>query len=173
MQTRLTLFVAILLISIAAACDAAPDSAGDDSGQTTTLEKAEVVRVVDSDTIIVVLAGQEERLRYIGIDAPESVTPDQPVECFGPEAHDANAGFVDDRTVFLEADVENRDRFGRLLRYVYISEADGNLLMVNEALVAGGFAEARTYPPNELHQDELAAAEDRAFDAAAGLWGAC
>ncbi|MGH9174455.1 MAG: thermonuclease family protein, partial [Vicinamibacterales bacterium] len=79
-----------------------------------------VVRVVDGDTIIVAIDGVEERLRYIGIDAPESVRPETPVECFGREASAENARLVEGKRVELEADISNRDRFGRLLRYVYV-----------------------------------------------------
>ena len=129
--------------------------------------------MVDGDTIIVLLNGREERLRYIGIDAPESVDPDRPTQCYGPEASEENARLVSDETVHLEADVEERDRFGRLLRYVYVSGPDGDLMMVNEALVASGFAEAGWFPPNLRYNDELFAAEESAQAAGAGLWGDC
>lgn len=133
----------------------------------------DVIRVVDGDTVIVRLDGREERLRYIGIDAPESVTPDQPVQCFGPEATDENKRLVAGKTVFLESDLENRDRFGRLLRYVYVSGTDGDLLMVNRHLVERGFAEAGSFPPNVRYQDDLFTAERHARQNRLGLWSAC
>ena len=131
------------------------------------------MRVVDGDTIVVRLDGREERLRYIGIDAPESVTPDQPVQCFGTEASDENRRLVAGQTVYLEADREDRDRFGRLLRYVYVEEPGGDLLMVNRLLVENGFAEAGSFPPNNRYSDELFDAERLAQAGGLGLWSAC
>lgn len=175
MQARLRgLLAALLALTVAVACDAGSSSTADDPGSTgQSLEQAEVVRVVDGDTIIVLLDGREERLRYIGIDAPESVTPEQPVECFGPEAGEANERLVGGNTVYLETDIEGRDRFNRLLRYVYVEEPDGSLTMVNLRLVASGFAEAGFYPPNERYSDDLFDAERQAAAEGLGLWGAC
>ena len=175
MQARLTRLLAVLVVLATASACEAELATSDDAAETAGLRLAEagVVRVVDGDTIIVALNGREERLRYIGIDAPESVTPDQPVECFGVDAGDENERLVAGRTVYLEADVEDRDRFGRLLRYVYVVEVDGSLTMVNELLVEGGFAEAGSYSPNERHEDELRAAERRARSSGVGLWGWC
>ncbi|HEY8504395.1 MAG TPA: thermonuclease family protein [Gemmataceae bacterium] len=172
MQARLSRAAALLLLTacwFVAGCELEEGARGTGS----SLERAEVVRVVDGDTIIVRLRGREERLRYIGIDAPESVTPDAPVECFGPEASDENRRLVEGKTVYLEADVEGRDRFGRLLRYVYLSEDGDEDDFVNLLLVAGGYAEAGNYPPNERHSDTLFAAEREARQAGRGLWGAC
>lgn len=136
-------------------------------------ERAEVVRVVDGDTVIVELDGQEERLRYIGIDAPESVQPEQPVECFGPEAADANAELVDGETVFLVQDVTDRDRFGRLLRYVYVDGDAEDGTLVNLELVREGFAESISYEPDVSRQDDLDQAERDARDEGLGMWGGC
>ena len=80
----------------------------------------QVVRVVDGDTIIVRLGGQDRRLRYIGMDTPETKKPDTPVQWMGPEASAANAALVEGRMVVLEKDVSETDRFGRLLRYVWL-----------------------------------------------------
>ncbi len=183
MQARsIALALIVVAAGLLAACDiettveptltsARPEAAESDSGK--PLEQAEVVRVVDGDTIIVLLDGREERLRYIGIDAPESVTPDRPVECFGNDASAENARLVDGEVVYLERDVEERDQFGRLLRYVYVTGPDGDLVMVNLQLVAQGYAEAGFYPPNELHSGEMFEAERNAQNSALGLWGAC
>lgn len=135
------------------------------------VERARVVRVVDGDTIIVALAGRQERVRYIGLDAPESVRPDSPVEPFGVEASAANASLVGGRTVLLERDVSDRDQFGRLLRYVWL-ETPGGHLFVNFDLVARGFATAVTFPPDVRHVDLLRAAEREARARALGLWSA-
>ena len=97
----------------------------------------EVVRVVDGDTIRVRVGGREERVRYIGIDTPESARAGMGVECFARRAAAENARLVDGRRVRLEPDAEARDRYGRLLAYVFRVE-DGR--MVNESLVRGGYA---------------------------------
>lgn len=137
------------------------------------LQSATVHRVVDGDTIIVIIAGREERLRYIGIDTPESVQPNTPVECFGHEASQANADLVEGRTVYLERDISDRDRFGRLLRYVYVDGPTGDLLFVNLELVAQGYAHAVTFPPDVRHVAALRAAERAARETERGLWAEC
>jgi micrococcal nuclease len=129
---------------------------------------ARVLRVVDGDTIIVRLNGREERLRYIGINTPESVTPDQPVECFGREASEANKKLVAGKTVRLERDVSDRDRFGRLLRYVYVGDT-----FVNGEMVRQGYANAITIQPDVRENDRLRALEREARDAGRGLWSRC
>ncbi len=132
---------------------------------------AEVVRIVDGDTIVVRLGGQEEKVRLIGINTPESVDPRKPVECFGKEAGRHLAELVPEGTaVQLVRDVEERDRYERLLAYIYRA-SDG--LFVNLAQVADGFAEPATYPPNVAHVDEFATAARSARDRNLGLWAAC
>jgi micrococcal nuclease len=133
--------------------------------------RARVLRVVDGDTIIVRIPGppaRRERVRYIGIDAPESVTPGRPVECYGPASAAANRRLVGGRTVSLSTDVERRDRFGRVLAYVRV---DGRL--VNAELVRGGFATALEIAPNLRQAARLRALEREARRARRGLWGAC
>jgi micrococcal nuclease len=133
--------------------------------------RAEVVRVVDGDTIVVRIAGADERVRLIGIDTPESVDPRSPVDCFGPEASRATADLLPPGTpVRLVRDVEARDRFDRLLAYVYKVD-DGSF--VNLTLAATGYADVATFPPNVAHTDELVAAVAEARAAGRGLWGAC
>src|SRR5215203_1623581 len=111
-------------------------------------ETVRVVRVVDGDTIRVALPSGEEPVRYIGIDTPESVKPGAPVECFAKDAARENRRLVGGRQVRLVPDVERRDRFGRLLAYVYRAE-DGRF--VNAALLRDGFAQPLTIPPNVRH----------------------
>jgi micrococcal nuclease len=133
--------------------------------------RARVLRVVDGDTILVRIPGppaRRERVRYIGIDAPESVTPERPVECYGPASAAANRRLVGGRTVTLSTDAERRDRFGRLLAYVRV---DGRF--VNAELVRGGFATALEIAPNLRHAARLRALEREARRAGRGLWGAC
>lgn len=125
-----------------------------------------VAHAVDGDTIK--LEGGET-VRYLGIDTPETVDPRKPVACFGPEASHANHTLVDGKRVRLVADVEDRDKYHRMLRYVYL--ADGTF--VNLALARDGFAAAYTYPPNVAHAEEIRAAAREARIAKRGLWGTC
>ena len=133
-------------------------------------ETARVVRVVDGDTLVIDRGRGDERLRYIGVDAPESVKPDTPVEFMGHEASAANAALVAGRDLVLERDVSDTDQYGRLLRFAWLHEGDA-WRMVNLELVRAGFAQAVTYPPDVRWTDELRAAERAARDAGAGLWG--
>lgn len=133
-------------------------------------EAAMVVRVVDGDTIVIDRGRGAERLRYIGIDTPETVDPSRPVEWMGKEASAANRALVEGREVVLEFDVSEVDRYGRLLRYVWIQ--DGNVwTMVNLALVGAGFAQVVTYPPDVKYVDAYLAAQRTARDQGRGLWG--
>lgn len=127
-------------------------------------EQAVVARVVDGDTIVL---ADGRKVRYIGIDTPETKHPSKPVGCFGQEATDFNKELVDGKTVRLEKDVSETDRYGRLLRYVYTDE-----IMVNEKLVRDGFARASTYPPDVKHQTLLQEAQTQARTEKRGLWGA-
>jgi micrococcal nuclease len=130
--------------------------------------RAEVVRVIDGDTIEVSIGGRSDDVRYIGIDTPETVKPGTPVQCFGPRAHDFNEQLVDGREVRLVFDRERRDVYGRLLAYVYSDDH-----FVNAELVRRGYARTLTIPPNDSHAGlfhRLAAAAGRA---GRGLWGAC
>lgn len=129
--------------------------------------EATVTRVIDGDTIEVELDGQIYRVRYIGIDTPETVDPQQPVQCFGREAAERNRQLVAGRAVGLEKDVSETDRYGRLLRYVWV---DGE--MVNAVLVQEGYAMASTYPPDVKYADLFASLQAQAREASRGLWGA-
>jgi micrococcal nuclease len=144
------------------------DGSSSDAGRDDA--RARVVRIVDGDTIVVRLDGRQERLRYIGIDTPESVAPDQPVECFGRAAAEENRRLVEGRTVTLDFDVEERDRFGRLLAYVRRA-SDG--LLVNAELVRRGYATTLTIPPNVRYAGRFAALQREARRAGLGLWGSC
>ena len=133
-------------------------------------ETARVVRVVDGDTIVVTQGGREDRVRYIGVDTPESVKPGTPVQCFGHQASDANDRLVAGRAVRLVEGAEPRDRYGRLLAYVY-RVSDG--VFVNASLVRRGFARTLTIPPNDRFAHRFAALEDEARAARRGLWARC
>jgi micrococcal nuclease len=133
---------------------------------------ARVERVIDGDTIVVRVDGREEHVRYIGMDTPETVKPNTPVQCYGPAAHDLNARLLGagGTAVTLRFDRELRDRYGRLLAYVY-RDSDG--LLVNAQLVRDGAARTLTIAPNTAHAAELAQLQSSARTAARGLWGAC
>lgn len=133
--------------------------------------EASVVRVVDGDTIVVRTAGgREERVRYIGIDTPESVRPGTPVQCFAHRASAENQRLVEGRRVLLVADAEARDRYGRLLAYVY-RRPDG--LFVNAELVRDGFARTLEIRPNVRFAGRFAALARAAREAGRGLWSRC
>ncbi len=132
---------------------------------------ATVLDVTDGDTITADIGGRTETVRLIGIDTPETVDPRKPVQCFGEAASARTKELLPVGTpVRIERDVEARDRYGRLLGYVSRSE-DG--LFVNLALVADGFAQILSIPPNITHAEEFRAAESAARSSGAGLWSAC
>jgi micrococcal nuclease len=128
---------------------------------------AQVRRVVDGDTILLTSG---ERVRLIGIDTPESVKPGTPVQCFARRASAFTHALLDGAAVRLVPGAERRDRYGRLLAYVYRAR-DG--LFVNAALVRGGYARTLTIAPNTRHAAEFAALASDARHAGKGLWGAC
>lgn len=125
---------------------------------------------MDGDTIVVHVGDQDRRLRYIGMDTPETVQPGTPVQWFGPEASQANRALVEGRTVVLEKDVSETDRFGRLLRYVWLVDGD-RWTLVDLELVSRGFAQVETDPPDVRYADRFVAAQRVARDAGIGLWG--
>ena len=130
------------------------------------LTTALVIRVVDGDTIEVESEGRTAKLRYIGIDTPETVDPRRPVGCFGKEASERNRQLVEGQTIGLEKDVSDADEFGRLLRYVWLGDR-----MVNATLVEEGFALAATYPPDVRYAETFASLQVQAREAGRGLWG--
>ncbi|MDQ2630061.1 MAG: thermonuclease family protein [Actinomycetota bacterium] len=129
---------------------------------------AYVTRVVDGDTIEVRLGGQEEDVRYIGVDTPETVKPGAPVDCFGPQASSFNHRLVERKRVRLVFGAERRDRYGRLLAYVYLGDR-----FVNAELIRRGLARTLTIPPNDRFAGRLKRLEIAAARAGRGLWGAC
>lgn len=177
-RTRAVLALALALAALLAlaAC-----GGGDDPPATTSLRSpaelpagldGRVVSVTDGDTIRVELAsGAVERVRLTGIDTPETKDPRTVVECFGKEASAHTLALLPPGTaVRLERDVELRDRYGRLLAYVWrVSDR----LFVNEELVAGGWAVPYRYPPNVKYADEISRLGAEARRRNLGLWGKC
>jgi micrococcal nuclease len=124
-----------------------------------------VVRVVDGDTIHVRLGDRVEKVRYIGVNTPEVHHPRKGEEPGGREAMAVNRTLVDGRRVRLETDVQARDRYGRLLAYVWVGE-----VMINAELVRRGYAQVMTIPPNVRHQALFVKLQRAARDAERGLW---
>ena len=171
-RTRLVLLVAALVIVILARVgydwlvreDSAPLTAG----------PCEVVRVVDGDTIIVRQQSQppdpprvrEARVRLLGIDTPETVKPNSPVEPWGPEATEFTKRLTAEGNVRLELDKRRIDRYGRSLAYVYVGDR-----LLNEELVRAGLARVSVYPGDSATiERRLRAAEAEAREAERGIW---
>jgi micrococcal nuclease len=130
--------------------------------------RAYVARVVDGDTIEAQIGDRLEDVRYTGVDTPETVKPDTPVQCFGPQASSFNHRLVENRQVRLVFGVERRDIYGRLLAYVYLGHR-----FVNAILVRRGFARSLTIPPNDRFAPLFRRLELGAARAGRGLWGEC
>lgn len=146
MSGRTWLLAIILLSLLVCGCQSPPTT-------------AKVIKVIDGDTITI---EGGYRVRYIGIDTPE-IHPE--LEAFGLEAWQANLALVGDKTVHLERDVSETDKYGRLLRYVYVDDT-----FVNAELVRAGLARAEAYPPDTKYQDYLERLEQEARQAGRGLW---
>lgn len=163
----LLLLAALAAAALIAPCDERESTRGLEGGAAEL--EAEVIDVVDGDTIDVRLAdGSEETVRYIGVDTPESVAPDEPVECYSHRASEFNRALVLGRTVRLRFDAERRDTYGRLLAYVYRGRR-----LVNATLLRRGLARPLTIAPN----DSMAPLFERLARVAGrtgrGLWSAC
>jgi micrococcal nuclease len=130
---------------------------------------ATVVETIDGDTIDVRLAdGRIERVRILGADTPETKDKRKPVQCFGPEASAYTHTRLSGRRVSLETDVEERDKYGRLLTYVYVDGA-----RYDDELLRLGYARLLIIPPNGEYARSMLEAEMSARAAHRGLWGAC
>ncbi|MEA2149320.1 MAG: micrococcal nuclease [Solirubrobacteraceae bacterium] len=165
--------IAILLV-LAAGAGAGSSSLGGllggDGGSAGAAGEGRVVEVVDGDTIHVLLGGRREKVRYIGVDTPETRHPAKGVQCFGHRASELNARLVGGERVRLVRDVEERDRYGRLLAYVY-RVRDG--LFVNAELARLGYARPLTIAPDMRHAAQFEMLARDARDEGRGLWSAC
>jgi micrococcal nuclease len=156
----------LILLAALTACSALPPSLAPPSETPTRAastppgDEVAVIRVVDGDTIVVAIGGPKgTKVRLIGIDTPERG------ECFFTAATERMRRLVEGRTVKLVRDVSETDRYGRLLRYVYVGGE-----FVNATMVAGGFAAAATYPPDVAHALEFVALARHARLRGLGLW---
>lgn len=132
----------------------------------------QVISVIDGDTIKIIYEGREESVRLIGIDAPETRHPSRPVQCFGRESSDKLKELLGGKAVYIEFDPSQggRDRFGRLLVYVYRTEDN---LFINEFMIKKGYVHEYTYNLPYKYQSEFKLAESYARMNELGLWGSC
>lgn len=142
-----------------------------------SLHQGTVVRVVDGDTIKVRLGDKQETVRLIGVDTPETVQPNHPVEPYGKEASAFTKSQLNGQTVFIEKDVQERDRYGRLLAYVWtappgeVSDKEIREKLFNAQLLLGGYAQILTVPPDVKYVDFFTAYQKEARNGKKGLWG--
>ena len=164
MRARLFALAVVVAVSATGGCGRSEAAGPRDQGR--------VTKVTDGDTLRVEMnAGGEEKVRLIGIDTPEVHGQGGLRECFGKEASAELARLLPiGTTVRIVIDAEPRDRFGRLLAYVYRVSDD---LHVNLEMARRGFAAPLTIPPNVAFADEFVAAAAAARDADRGLWAAC
>jgi len=126
----------------------------------------QILRIIDGDTIVINYYGLEEKVRLLMIDTPESVHPDDNKNTsFGAIASDYMKSLLENKSVSLELDKKQRDRYGRLLAYVY---CDG--VFINELLVRNGYAKVVIYEPNHKYKDILYNAQDKAKLENKGIW---
>ena len=163
------LSIGFILILAAAfltlACSVRGPSQQVDRDEVAAPESVRVARVIDGDTVVL---ANGELVRYLGIDTPETVHPDKPIECFGPEATERNRQLVEGKTVELWSDGPDKDSYDRLLRYVF---TDGTF--VNGVLVWEGYAFARSYGDSLRLYQTLVQLERSAREGGRGLWETC
>lgn len=145
--------------------NAQPDTQEEQSATNQQTDTFKVVRVIDGDTIEIE-SGQ--KVRYIGIDTPETVDPRNLPQCFGSQAAAKNRELVEGKNIYVEKDISETDKYGRLLRYIYVDN-----IFVNDYLVREGFAYASSYPPDIKYQNQLRQAQIEAQQQNRGLWAVC
>ncbi|TSC66199.1 MAG: nuclease [Microgenomates group bacterium Gr01-1014_80] len=136
-------------------------------------EKALVTKVIDGDTIKVSMVGKEVTVRILGVDTPETVDLRKSVQCFGKEASHETKKLLDGQQVILQKDVSDKDKYDRLLRYVFLPLGDGDTLFISDYLIREGYAHTLTIPPDVKYADQFLRAQRQAREAKKGLWGKC
>lgn len=138
----------------------------------TVIKSVKVTRVIDGDTIEIV---NGQKVRYIGIDTPELYNPQKPVQCFAQAAYEKNKELIEGKLVTLEKDVSETDRYGRLLRYVFLQNPDATseALFANQYLVSKGYAYVATFPPDVKYSDIFLSEQKNAMNMKKGLWSSC
>lgn len=129
-----------------------------------------VTKVVDGDTIEI---EGGEKVRYLGVDTPETKDPRKPVQCFGKEASNKNKELVEGKRVVLEKDISDKDKYNRLLRFVFLDLGNGSRLFVNDYLIREGYAHVLTIPPDVMYSEQFLAAQKQAREQKKGLWDKC
>jgi len=158
-----------LLIGLASCSGSSPLPNG--QADLVKIADGKIVKVVDGDTVDIDIDGHTERVRLIGVNTPETKHPTKPIECFGPEASAYLTQLLPQGTaVRIERDVEARDRYGRMLLYLYLGS---NNLFINLDLVARGFGTPMSIEPNTFHRNDFVRAAAQAEAANVGLWKAC
>ncbi|MEK4792373.1 thermonuclease family protein [Bacillus sp. FSL K6-2971] len=168
--------LSLVLLMVLVSCNKAEDTspadktkaaAAADQQQEQNLISAVVVNVVDGDTIDVRMkSGKQERVRFILVDTPETVHPKKGEEPFGREASDFTKKTLSGQKVDLKLGVQERDKYGRLLAYVYLK--DGT--MINELLLQKGLARVAVFPPNTEFVDQFRDIEAQAQKEHKGIW---
>lgn len=135
-------------------------------------QSAKVVRVVDGDTVEL---ENGITVRYLNMDTPETKKPSTPVMCYGKQASEKNSELVKNQTVWLKADKEDADRYGRKLRFIFLNQSDTSSIekSVNAQLVRDGFARTMIIKPNTTYEKVFKSLEYEAKTNKIGLWGTC
>lgn len=133
-------------------------------------ERVLVTKVVDGDTIVV---EGNQTVRFIGIDTPETVDPRRPVGCYGKEASNETKKLLTNKNIILQKDISDKDKYNRILRYIYLPLENGQTLFVNDYLIRQGFGKVLTYPPDVKYDTQFREAEAQAKMDKKGLWGRC
>ncbi len=133
---------------------------------------AKVMKVVDGDTIKVLINNKEDIVRLIGIDSPEVLDERKPVQCFGKQASDKAKEILTGKIITLESDLTqgDRDEYGRLLRYVFLQDGTN----FNKFMISEGYAHEYTFKGNSYkYQSEFVQAQKKAREENKGLWSSC
>lgn len=137
---------------------------------------AVIVRAVDGDTAVVKVDGQEKRVRFLGVDTPETVHPNKPVQFYGKEASNFTKESLNGRRVWLEYDSNPQDRYGRHLAYIWlknpatVNESTMRESMFNAKLLLGGYAKVMIIKPNKRYETEFKKFQEEAKRARLGVW---
>lgn len=179
MKKKIQLLFALVIIACSGflfvACSKNEDSTYNGNN---TFTQARVTHVTDGDTISVDVDGKEYKIRMVGVDTPETVHPNKPVEYYGKEASNFTKKSLTGKTVYLQKDVSDTDRYGRLLRYIWIkrpssdnpTENEIREMMYNAILVKEGYAYVYIYQPDIRYNDFFRTLQTHARENKIGLW---
>ncbi len=165
---KIAIILFLLLAALLSACGFGQDK---QPAYAPKRQAAEVIRTIDGDTLLVKMNGKQERVRMLGMDTPETKKEGTPVQHFGPEASAYTKSQLAGKTVYLEFDAGERDKFGRLLAYVWRDQKETDpRKMFNSELVLKGYARIVTIPPNVKHADDFKKYQTEARAKRQGLW---